>query len=280
MNDKQDEIDERRELDDKYFERFDDLNEARPIFKGIDEAFLCFAQNILNDYKTERLILEKKMRIKEKRELYKLDIKSDALLPQTWRNWKKFFRREQNLAKTLLDEEVERDTKQFFENCLKRLGERKTEEREVSEQATDRAEEQPIESVQGSVPVTRVEGQQLITVYVAGNIPPFFTEIEPGADQPFCDTQESEKPAEEAQQEGDVEIQVEKFDDYGIDTEYTIVEDGEEVPENSEEEPADKPENELVTDKATEAPQTPEPGADELSKGVQEGEPIEEESND
>ena len=290
-----DEKDERRELDKKYFERLDDLNEARPIFKGIEDGFLTFAQNILDDYKTERSMLEKKLRIEKVRENYKLDLKSYNLLPRRRRNWKKFFRKEPNLAKQLLDEEVEIDTQSFFEMTLKRLREQKTEEHiqttdsdsqeshsaqaagsATSDDSARLASESPVQR-----PVTKVEAQQFIIVYVAGYVPPAVIELAAGAD-PSDVAPEDEPPEGEDPQDGEAEIEVQKIDDFGIDTEYKIVEDDEEDPGTPKagEDPADKPENGLVAGEETETAQAPEPCADEPPEGVQDNSIAEEEQND
>jgi hypothetical protein len=276
--------DKRKELNDKFYKMFDDLNEARPIFNGIDEAFVFFGQNILDKYKSELRLLKEDEEIEEARELYKKHRKRDKVTPQHWRNWKRFFRREQNLAADLLDEEAELEAQQYFSDTLKRLKAQKAEEHEEK-----KAPEEPEElaeglsgSVQESVPVTRVQVQQLITVYVAGFIPMSAMELTEGEAQPPGNTKTSEDPEDpEEDQNGDVETEVEEFDDYGIDTEYEIVEEdpGEDRNESraEEEEAAEEPPKGLVAGETTKVEQVPDAGADELSEDTQGDESIKKE---
>lgn len=216
------EEDKFKDLADKYFQRFDDLNEARPVLSGVDEAFRGFAQNIWNEYKTEYEILQAEERIKAARKIYKLNLASGKLIPRTWRNWKKFFRREQNYAKTLLDEEVEQDIDRFFEECLKRLTEQKGTKREEAE--TDEAEEErPVNPSENAQSADAAQEDELHEVHVE-EIPDL---IEP--------------PLKELVEEASEDLQDNGAEEYndGIDKEYELIkEEGEEEFESVEPSPS------------------------------------------
>ena len=217
--------DELKELNDTFFKIFDDLNEARPVLKGIDEAFTCFAEGILDAYKIELRLLQEEDLIRKEREIYKIRRKRSLLEPREWRNWKKFFKKEQNLAQSILDKEVELDTQEFFVKCMKRNRERESseekEEKPVKPQES-RAEEVSAET-QGNSSETKTEAQDLIfallkTLSVCGaraTIPPI---------------EESSEDLEE------VEV-IEVEDDCGIDTDYEILEEVAEEDPESEQEP-------------------------------------------
>ncbi len=277
--------DKLQELQNKFYQMFDDLNEARPVFKGIDEAFLCFAQNILGEYKSEYARLKKEEEIEEQREIYKLQCKAHTLIPRRRRNWRRFFRREPNLAMQILDEEIERDTQHFFSDCLQRLSERDEGEQEeapenasASDSTEGSAEDLSTDQAQEIPPMTIAKPQQLITVYVAGYIPPSAIELEEDEEQPTNAAAGNEDFEDNSN--GDVETEVEDFGDYGIDTDYEIVDDDADETPGEMEEPADLPENGLVTGEEGEPVQTPDENAGEPAEGDSPEENDKEGSND
>ena len=265
--------DELKELNDTFFKIFDDLNEARPVLKGIDEAFTCFAEGILDAYKIELRLLQEEDLIRKEREIYKIRRKRSLLEPREWRNWKKFFKKEQNLAQSILDKEVELDTQEFFVKCMKRNRERENseekEEKPVKPQES-RAEEVSAET-QSNSSETKTEAQDLIfallkTLSVCGaraTIPPI---------------EESSKDLEE------VEV-IEVEDDYGLDIDYEILEEVAEEPieeadpnveaesalPNGEAANSKEGENEALTGELDEAGQILSDSAEKASESEKEG---------
>lgn len=118
-------IKEIKQLNDTFYQIFDDLKEAKPCFTGFDEAYISFAKKILEQYELEYKLLDLKCRVETEREIAKLEARYDRLVPQRWRQrFLLFFkRRKQNYAATLIDIEANQKAAEFFSECEQKLAE-------------------------------------------------------------------------------------------------------------------------------------------------------------
>ena len=101
-------------LNDKFFDLFREVNEARP---DLDEAFPIFIKNVLEQYNTEYKLLKLKCEARDAREELRLRSLNANLIPERKeRRFLWFFRLKprQNYAQTLMDAEVAKQTEEFF----------------------------------------------------------------------------------------------------------------------------------------------------------------------
>ncbi len=116
-------IDEIEKFNKTFYKIFDDLREASGCFSGCDAAFKSFSEKLLKQYEFEYELLDLKCRIEKERELYRLRLQHDGLVPQHWRT-RFLHRKKQNEAATLIDIEEYEKIEEFFDECKKANAER------------------------------------------------------------------------------------------------------------------------------------------------------------
>ncbi len=115
-------IQELRDLNDTFYQIFEELKEAKPALEGCDAAFISIAQKITEQYELEYKLLDLKHRVETEQEIAKLEARYDRLVPQRWRT-RFLHRRKQNYVATLVDFEANEEAENFYAECEARLAE-------------------------------------------------------------------------------------------------------------------------------------------------------------
>lgn len=97
-------------LNSDFFTTLDNLKKARPVFTGIDEAFLSVAEKLLNNYELTYRLLNAQYRGAVEHDIAYLEALNDRLVPFRWKTrW--LHRPRQNYAADLVDWEADEETK-------------------------------------------------------------------------------------------------------------------------------------------------------------------------
>ena len=104
-------IEEIKVLNDKFFKLFDELQDAYPSLT--DDAYISMSKKLLEQYSLEYELLDLQHRAETEREIERLKVRRDILVPFRWRTkWLKKHR--QNYAATLVDMEVDGEATEIF----------------------------------------------------------------------------------------------------------------------------------------------------------------------
>ncbi len=114
---------ELREMHDKFYKIFDELQNAQPSLEKCDEAFIAFANNITRQYLLEFELLDLTQRNEAELEIERLKAIHDRIVPAHWET--RFLHRpKQNYAADLVDMEANAVAAIFYDKCNARITEK------------------------------------------------------------------------------------------------------------------------------------------------------------
>lgn len=104
---------ELRELEDSYYQTFDDLQEAIPSLPP--EAYDLMSENILVQYSLWYKFFDEKYRTDIEREIAKMAMRREVLVPFHWhKGWGLFKKYKKNTAERIVYDQVYKETNEFF----------------------------------------------------------------------------------------------------------------------------------------------------------------------
>lgn len=113
---------ELRELEDSYYQTFDDLQEAIPSLPP--EAYDLMSENILIQYSLWYKFFDEKYRTDIEREIAKMAMRREVLVPFHWhKGWGPFKKYKQNTAERIVYDQVYKETNEFFARIEAELAE-------------------------------------------------------------------------------------------------------------------------------------------------------------